>query len=93
LANFSQSEASPVQNCSATPAARIAVEPDLCQIGEAMILGNLLGRQVAMVIDDGQVAGVIVVEPAGGLVLEEKIVGDEGVGQGPAPFLVDAIGG
>ena len=64
----------------------VAVEPDLCQVGEAVILGHLLRGQVAVVVDDGQVAGVIVVEPAGRLALEEEIVGDERVGQGVTPF-------
>ena len=57
----------------------IAVEPDLRQVGEAVVLGNLPRRQVAVVVDDRQIAGEAVIELDRAVVLQEEVFGDEDV--------------
>ena len=57
----------------------IAVEPNLRQVGEAVVLGDLPRRQVAVVVDDRQIAGEAVIEFDRTVVLQEKVFGDEDV--------------
>jgi hypothetical protein len=56
----------------------VALQPDFEQILEAAVLGYLPRWQVAMVVEDGFVLGVLMIEPLRGLVAEEEIVMDEG---------------
>src|SRR5690606_15611755 len=44
------------------PLVVVALEPDLGQVGVAAVAGDLGGVQVAVVVDDGQLGGVVVVE-------------------------------
>jgi hypothetical protein len=55
----------------------VAVEPDLGDILKLPVLGNLVGRQVAVVVDDGLRRGVLVVEGARGGRLQQEVVGQE----------------
>ena len=55
----------------------IAIEPNLRKVLETVVFGDLPRREVAVEIDDRQIAGEIVVQPHGGFVLEQKVLGDE----------------
>ena len=57
----------------------IAVEPDLREVVEPVILGHLPRRQMAVVVDDRQIAGVAVIQFDGRIVLQQEILGDERV--------------
>ena len=61
------------------PFVMIAVEPDLRQVGEAVVLGNLPRRQVAVVVDDRQITGELVIKLDRAVVLQKKVFGDEDV--------------
>jgi len=60
------------------PLVVIALQPDLGDRREAVILGDLRHREVAVVVDDRQVFRVAVVELRGHLGLEQEVVVDEG---------------
>ena len=62
-----------------TPLIVIAVEPGLRDVLEIAVLGDLLRRQVAMVVDDRQIAGVLVIELDRLIGLQQEILGDEDV--------------
>jgi hypothetical protein len=47
-------------------------EPDLGDIGESAVVGDVLHRQMAVKIVDGQVLGVPMVKGAGGSAEEEE---------------------
>ncbi len=49
------------------PLVVIPSQPDLGNVREVRVLGYLPGDEVAVVIKDGHVRGVLVVQPAGGL--------------------------
>ena len=55
----------------------VAVKPDLREVFVRLVLGDLLRRQVAVVIDDGQILGVLVIQHAGKLGFEEEIFVNE----------------
>ena len=55
------------------PLVVIALEPDLEEVGEPAVLGDVLRRQVAVVVDDRLVRRVGLVEPARRLVVEQEI--------------------
>ena len=57
-----------------TPLIMIAFEPDFIQVAKAAVAGDVLGREVAVVIEDGLVFRVGVKEVARGGGLEEEIV-------------------
>jgi hypothetical protein len=40
----------------------VAAQPQLGDGAESMVLGNLLRREVAVIVDDGQRLGVLVIE-------------------------------
>ena len=48
-------------------------QPQLCDVAELDVLGNLLGHKMAVVVDDVHFLRVLVVEFAGGLRLEHEI--------------------
>ena len=56
----------------------VALQPDFEKILEAAVLGYLPRRQMAMIVEDGFVLGIFVIQPLRGLAAEEKIVMDEG---------------
>ena len=64
------------------PLVMIAGQPDLIEILEAAVGGDLVGRQVAVVIEDGLVDGMLKVERAGPAGREQEIVGQERSGGG-----------
>ena len=70
-----------------TPFVMVTVEPDLRQILEAVIGRDLLGWEVAVVIDDRHIAGVLVIESDGGFGLKQEILGDEGCRHGSCTLL------
>ena len=57
------------------PLVVIAFQPDVIQIFEAIILGNLLRRQVAVIVENRLVFRVIVVQAAGKLSIKQEIFG------------------
>jgi hypothetical protein len=52
----------------------IAVEPGLGEVLELVVGGYLLGWQMAVVVYHRHFPGVVMVEPAGGLGVEEKVL-------------------
>jgi len=63
-----------------TPLVVVALEPDLGEVAETPILGDHVGRQMAVVVDDRLRRGVLVIELAGQIGLEQEIRVDEGHG-------------
>ena len=59
------------------PLVVVALEPDLEQVREPAVLGDVLRRQVAVVIEDRLVRGVGFVEPARGCVVQKELRVDE----------------
>jgi hypothetical protein len=55
----------------------IALEPDLEKILKAAVFGHFTGWQVAMVVEDGLVLGVLMVQPLRGFIGQQEIVVDE----------------
>ena len=68
------------EGAQAAPFVVVAFEPDGGKIGELAVRGDVSRRQVAVVVVDGLVFGVVVVEGARGVVVEEEVVGQEGHG-------------
>ena len=68
------------EGAQAAPFVVVAFEPDGGKIGELAVRGDVGRRQVAVVVVDGLVFGVVVVEGARGVVVEEEVVGQEGHG-------------
>ena len=56
----------------------IAFEPDLEEVAELAIGGDVRGGKMRMEIEDGERSGKFVVEMAGGGSVEEEVVVDEG---------------
>ncbi len=56
----------------------ISAEPDVVEIGKLPVGRDLVGRQVAMVVENGLLAGVVVVQPLRAIVVQQEVVGDEG---------------
>ena len=56
----------------------IAFQPALEEIGELPVLRNIRRRQVGMIVDDRLVAGVLVVQLAGGFGFQQEVVVNEG---------------
>ena len=56
------------------PLVVVAVQPGLGERAEAVVARHLLGRQVAVVVHDGQVAGVAVEELGRDVALEQEVV-------------------
>ncbi|MNN95045.1 hypothetical protein D3C81_2137890 [compost metagenome] len=63
----------------------IPLEPDLIQVGEAVILGNQLGRQVAVIVENGLSGGEAVIKLAREFGIQQKVIGHEG-GHSLAPY-------
>ena len=59
------------------PLVVVAGQPGLANVGELLVLVNLLGIQVAVVVEDGHALGIFMIEPAGRLAVEQKVIGDE----------------
>ncbi len=64
-----------------TPFIMVAVmpvhQPELGDVAELDVLGNLLRHQMAMVIDDGHVLGMLVIKLPGSLALKHEIFVDK----------------
>src|SRR5262249_25594127 len=60
------------------PLVMVALQPDLGDGREPVILRDLIGRQMTVVIDDGQLAREVVVKIARSRRLEQKILVNEG---------------
>ena len=75
-----------------TPFVVVTVEPDLCQILEAVIGRDLFGWEVAVVVHDRHVAGILVIESDSGFGLEQEVLGDEG-GRHCSSTLLVGVGG
>jgi hypothetical protein len=56
----------------------VPFEPDLEQIGEPPVFGNIFGWKMAMVIEDRLRLSVVVIESSRDVVGEQKIVVEEG---------------
>jgi hypothetical protein len=56
----------------------VALQPDFKQVFELPVLRDVLRRNVAVIIKDRFRLGELAVEPARGLVAQQKIVVDEG---------------
>jgi hypothetical protein len=52
----------------------VALQPDLKQVAETTIFGNIFGGKMAMVVEDGLFGRIRFVEIAGSLTLQQKIV-------------------
>ena len=59
----------------------VTPQPDLSEVGEAVVVGDLRGRQVAVVVEDRFGFGETVIQVAGRVGLQEKVVVDEGFHQ------------
>jgi len=59
------------------PLVMIAGEPDLREIVEAVVACDLVRREMAVVVQDWHLAGVLVIEPHGGVAVEKEILGDQ----------------
>ena len=68
------------EGAQAAPFVVVAFEPDGGEVGKLAVRGDVGGRQVAVVVVDGLVFGVVVVEGARGVVVQEEVVGQEGHG-------------
>jgi hypothetical protein len=62
------------------PLVVIAFEPDLEEVAELAIGGDVRGGKMRMEIEDGERSGKFVIEVAGGGSVEEEVVVDEGHG-------------
>ena len=62
------------------PLVMVAAQPDLRDVGEAAVLVDLLRAQVAVVVQDGHVRGVVVVENARRGRLEQEVLVQKGHG-------------
>jgi hypothetical protein len=60
----------------------IALEPDFEEIGEGAIGGDVCGREVVVIVDDGLACGDLVVEAASHGGVEEEVVVNEHGGRG-----------
>ena len=60
------------------PLVVVAAEPGLGDVGEGAVLGDLLGGEVAVVVDDRAGLGILMVERAGLRRIEEEVGMDEG---------------
>ena len=67
------------EGAQAAPFVVVAFEPDGGKVGELAVRGDVRRRQVAVVVVDGLVFGVVVVEDARGVVVQEEVVGEEGL--------------
>ena len=56
------------------PFVMIAFEPDLRQVVEAVVLGDIRGNQVAMVVDDRHLGRMVVVKTLRSLGLQQEVV-------------------
>ena len=56
----------------------VAGQPGLTNVRKLLVFVNLLGIQVAVVVKDGHVLGIFMIEPAGRLAVEQKVVSNEG---------------
>ena len=52
----------------------VAFEPDLRQVVEAVVLGDIRGNQVAMVVDDRHLGRMVVVKTLRSLGLQQEVV-------------------
>ena len=59
------------------PLVVVAAEPDLGDVLELPVLRDVLGRQVAVVVEDRHLAGVLVVQPLRGLAAQQEILSHE----------------
>ena len=59
------------------PLVMVAFEPDLEQVVEAPVLGDVLRRKMAMIVDDRLRLGVLVIQPLGSFRVQQKIFVDE----------------
>src|SRR5690606_4380716 len=59
------------------PLVVVTVQPELGDAGELVILRELGGGQVAVIVDDRQLPGDVVVEPPGGLAVQQKVLVEE----------------
>src|SRR5215471_5182445 len=55
----------------------IAFKPDFKQIAEATVLGDVGSRKVSVVVEDGLILSIVVVQASGSLCLQKKISVDE----------------
>ena len=60
------------------PLVVVAGQPRFADVGELLVLIDLLGIEVAVVVEDGHVRGVLVIQTARGLTGEQEVVGEEG---------------
>ena len=56
----------------------VAAQPDLRDVLEALVFPNFLGADVAVVVDDGAGRGIVVVELARRLGVQQEILIHEG---------------
>lgn len=56
------------------PLVMVALQPDFRQVVEAVVRGHVPWNEVAMVVDDRHLGGVLVVEPFGGTRLQQEVV-------------------
>ena len=64
----------------------VALEPDLEQVTELAVPSDVLGRQMAVVIEDRLVLGVLVVEALRVFVREKEIFVNKGHPVAPSSF-------
>ena len=55
----------------------VAIEPNLGDILPSGVLGNLLWLQVAVVVNNGHILGVVLIELLGWRAVEKEIFADE----------------
>ena len=59
------------------PLVVVAGQPGLSQVGELLVLVDLLGIEMAVIVEDGHVLGVLIVEAASGFAAEQEVLGNK----------------
>ena len=66
------------------PLVVVAAEPHLGEVGEAVVVGDLLGRKMAVIVEDRHCARVVEVQAPGSVVAQQKVFAQEVAGHGGA---------
>ena len=56
------------------PLVVVAFEPHFGEVFEDVVVGHILGDEVAVLVDDGHLGCVFVIEPLGGFGLQQEVV-------------------
>jgi hypothetical protein len=60
----------------------VTVQPSLAEVVKNFVFGYFLWRQMVVVVNNGHVFGILMVEQPCRLTLQHEILGEEGLGSG-----------